>query len=200
MTRTVTILSLGVLWITVWAQDQPEVLVFEAETVSHPQDAWGDDIRPEVKWNLWSKDTDAEKNWSGGRVLQSPPVLTNRKTPEEGAPLLHTHLTNVPPGRWTVSIKYGRELAVSLDGKEWLRLSEANGVLGTFEIADGVFEFWVDDRFAYEPNPGYSYYDTITLTRALPETRGVLNGDFEADRDMERSGWTWWSREPRTTS
>lgn len=195
MTRAIMVLSLCALCATVWAQDAPDVLVFEAEDVSQPEDAWGEDIRPVDKWNLWSRDQDADKKWSGGVVLQSPPVLEDRERPEDGAPVLHTRLTDIPEGRWTVSIKFGRELAVSLDGEEWRRLSELGGVLGTFDVTDGTLEFWVDDRFAHAANPGFSYYDTVTLTRALPEQNGVVNGGFEAGRAIEHSGWMWWSRD-----
>lgn len=198
MTLAIMVLSMCALCATGWTQEQqddPDVLVFQAQDVSYPEDAWGEDIRPEDKWNLWSRDQDAHEKWVGGVVLQSPPVLEDRESPEDGAPVLHTRLTDIPEGRWTVSIKYGRELAVSLDGEEWQRLSELGGRLGTFDITDGTFEFWVDDRFAHEPNPGFSYYDTVTFTRALPEAMGVVNGDFEAGRSIEHSGWTWWSRE-----
>ncbi len=169
------------------AAEEPEVLVFEAEDVSHPEAAWGHDIRPVDRWNLWSKDVDAEKKWSGGKVLQSPPVLEDRRSPEEGAPVLHTRLTDIPEGRWVVSIKFGRELGVSRDGERWQRLSELRGVLGTFDIA-GEFEFWVDDRFVHKANPGFAYYDTVTLTRVPPPKPKVEGWAFHRDRVEERLG------------
>jgi len=174
-------------------------MVFEAEDVSSPKAAWGENITPENLWNLWSKDTNADKKWSGGRVLQSPRVMADRETPEEGAPVLHTVLTGIPKGKWLVTIKFGRGLAVSLDGKEWKRLSEMGGRLGQFEIRDGRFEFWVDDRYADPNNPGFTYYDCITLTPCPPEVNGVMNGDFEFGSDIRSSGWSFWSREGVTT-
>jgi len=170
-------------------------LVFEPQDCSSPQTAWGEDITPVDKWNLWSKDKDAEKKWSGGTVLQSPPVLEDRESPEEGAPVLHTVLTDIPDGAWVVTIKYGRDLAVSLDGKQWKRLSSLGGRLGRFEITGGRFEFWVDDLYAHEANPGFSYYDTITLTPSMPEVNGVSNGGFEFGEDFASSGWSFWSRD-----
>lgn len=172
-----------------------EVLVFEAEDYSSPRTAWGNDITPKDRWNLWSKDVDAEKKWSGGKVLQSPPVLEDRKRPEDGAPPLRTVLTGIPKGKWRVYIKFGRELAVSLDGKTWRRLSETRGVLGRFDITDGKLEFWVDDMFVHKPSPGFAYYDCIILTPVLPQENGVVNGDFEFTKTVAVSGWSWWSRE-----
>ena len=85
-----------------------ETLTFEAEACSTPTDAWGENITPGEKWNLWSSDTDAEKKWSGGVVLQSAPVLQDRERPEDGAPVLHTVITGIPNGLWDVTVKYGR--------------------------------------------------------------------------------------------
>jgi len=190
--------SCGIVWALLqWGWAQP--LVFEAEAVSEPKEAWRENITPQDKWNLWSKDTDAEKKWSGGKVLQSPPVLADREKPEDGAPVLHTVLTGIPKGTYVVQIKYGRDLGVSLDNKTWRRLSELGGQLGSFEI-DGKFEFWVDDRFADKNNPGFAYYDCIILTPTLPEIRGVVNGGFEYGRDIADSGWTMWSRDNKHTA
>ncbi|MBC7288355.1 MAG: hypothetical protein H5T86_09985, partial [Armatimonadetes bacterium] len=174
-----------------------DVLVYEAEQVASPNTAWGEDITPVDKWNLWSKDKDADKKWSGGRVLQSPPVTRDRATPEEGAPPLHVVITGVPEGRWIVKIKYGRELAFSVDGKNWQRLSAVGGTLGPFDVKDGRVEFWIDDMFADKNNPGYGYFDTVTLVRQLPEESGVINGDFELGTEIAASGWTWWSRDQK---
>lgn len=79
---------------------EADVLRFEAEDVSHPTAAWAADVRSPNRWNLWSKDTDAEKKWSGGKVLHSPPVREARPAPEDGAPVLHVRLTAIPEGRW----------------------------------------------------------------------------------------------------
>ncbi len=155
---------------TLAAAEQPNVLIFEAEDVSGPKDAWGRNIRPVDKWNLWSTDVDAEKKWSGGVVLQSPPVPQDRARPEDGAPVLHTVITGIPPGQWRVRIRYARELAVSMDGKKWIRLSKTRGWLGRFDIRDGRLEFWVDDRFAHPTNRGPCYYDCVILYRVVERT------------------------------
>ena len=40
-------------------------LQFEAEDWSGPQSAWAEDQHSANRWNLWSKDKDADKKWSG---------------------------------------------------------------------------------------------------------------------------------------
>ncbi len=170
-------------------------LVFEAETCSSPQEAWVKDKTLPTKWNLWSTDSDAQKKWVGGVVLQSPPVLADRATPEEGAPVLHTVLTGIPPGLWSISIKYARDLGISFDGTKWQRLADLGGRLGKFDIRGGKFEFWVDDRYAIKQGAGSAYYDNITLTPTVPEKTGVANGDFEYGRDVAHSGWSWSTRD-----
>jgi rhamnogalacturonan endolyase len=191
MSRWIAGLIIALCWAPLWAQD---TLKFEAEDVSSPSDAWLNDVEPKDHWNLWSKDKDADKKWSGGRVLQSPVVKADRATPEEGAPVLHTVIPNVPNGTWVVEIKYGRGLAISLDNKEWKPLSVLGGRLGPFTVTDGKIEFWVDDRYVDPASPGSCYYDCITLIPAMPEKNGVMNGDFEAGTDLSRAGWTWWAR------
>ncbi|MBM4049582.1 MAG: hypothetical protein FJ279_31185, partial [Planctomycetes bacterium] len=172
-----------------------EVLVFEAEDFTEPTTAWLKDKSAPDKWNLWSTDKDADKKWSKGVVLQSPVVQKDREKPEDGAPVLHTVITNIPPGTWRVTVKHGRCLAVSLDGKEWKDLSATGGLLGKFEIKDGKFELWVDDRFAHKPSPGSSYYDCLIFTPVMAEKMGVANGDFEFGKELTGSGWAWWSRD-----
>ncbi len=138
-------------------------LIFEAEAVSGPATAWNVNRTTRDHWNLWSTDVDAAKKWSGGVVLQSPPVLADRATPEEGAPPLHTHITGLPNGRYDVTMKMNRTLGVSRDGgRTWTRLS--NGDLGDVVIADGTFDLWVDDRFADPANPGSGYYDNLQFS------------------------------------
>jgi hypothetical protein len=137
-------------------------LIFEAEDCTRPREAWNKDKYSETKWNLWSTDQDAARKWSGGVVLQSPRVLKDREKPEDGAPVLHTHITGIPSGRWEVYARnMGRVLAVSLDGKEWRRVSGDKAYLGLFEISNGTFDLWVDDRYATPGKPGSAYYDCL---------------------------------------
>lgn len=162
-------------------------LHFEPQDWSTPKDAWLINKSTESKWNLWSGDKDAAKRWTGGVVLQSPPVLKDRATPEEGAPPLRTRITGIPSGRYDVSIKAARTLGVSLDGKTWRRYTHgpiAENVL----IADGVFEVWVDDRYA-DPSPGPCYYDQVTLTPRVPSEDGVANPRFVYRHEGQPLGW-----------
>lgn len=142
-------------------------LVYEAEDYTTPKDAWQADKSTATHWNLWSTDTDAQRKWSGGVVLQSPVVKQDRATPEDGAPPLHTRITGIPRGRYEVEIKLGRALAISRDGKAWERKEDSDRSLGVVEIQDGTFELWVDDRFAHSASPGASYYDYL-IFRPVP--------------------------------
>jgi rhamnogalacturonan endolyase len=139
-------------------EDVPPPLVFEAEDYSTPRTFTVNKLTDHA-WNLWSTDRDADKKWTRGSVLQSPPVLADRSSPEEGAPPLHTVISGIPKGRYDVEIKLSRTLAVSRDGKTWEKT--ADGYLGEYVITDGSFDIWVDDRFVHKAKPGSSYYDCV---------------------------------------
>ena len=143
-----------------------KLLVYEVENYTEPKDAWQTNKNSATKWNLWSTDKDAAKKWSGGTVLQSPVVKQDRTTSEDGAPPLHTHITGIPRGRYEVTIKMGRTLAVSRDGKSWERMTD--GYLGVVEVKDGTFDLWVDDRYAHAVSPGAGYYDCIKFMPIPP--------------------------------
>ena len=173
-----------------------DVLQFEVEHYTTPKDAWLVDKFTETKWNLWSTDKDAKKKWSEGIVFQSPRVMEDRKTPEDGAPVLHTKITGISKGRYSVDLTtVGRGLAISLDaGKTWLH--KRDGALDIHEIADGTFELWVDDRFAHpvEKSRGSSYYDAIVFMPVIDAENGIINGGFEVAKDGAPVGWIPWSR------
>ena len=163
-----------------------EPLIYEAEDYSTPKGAWQADKTSKTHWNLWSTDKDADRKWSQGVVLQSPVVKEDRARPEDGAPPLHTHITGIPRGRYEVEIKLGRALAVSRDGKTWVKMEGADRYLDAIEITDGTFDLWVDDRFAATTNPGPSYYDCL-IFRPVPErvTKPVVEG-FAKSRVIEK--------------
>lgn len=166
MTLTAVI---GIALATVATPAAPTPLVFEAEDVAGPATAWKPDADSPDHWNLWGTDKDAEKKWSGGKVLKSPVAKADRNSPEEGAPPLQVRIAGIKPGRYSVELKTGRTLALSRDGKTWEPF--VGGVwLKSEEIRGGTLEFWADDRFANEGNPGSAYLDTITLT-PWPEPR-----------------------------
>ena len=174
-----------------------EQLRFEAEDYTTPKDAWIENKDTPNKWNLWSTDRDAKKKWSEGIVLRSPTVKKERSTPEEGAPVLHTHLTGIPKGTYHVEIKRpGRTLAVSLDGKTW-RPFRGGPVARNVEIEDGTFDLWVDDRYpGSDPKRlGPCYYDYIILHPVIPVAHDVSNPGFEFAADDRAGGWSWWSRD-----
>lgn len=139
-------------------------LVFEAEAYSSPTAAWLTNRESPSNWNLWGQDTDAEKKWSGGVVLRSPRVAADRNSDAEGAPLLHTRLTGIPPGYYEVTVKHSRALALRWAGQPWTNLLPVNGKLGITNIQNGTLEFDIDDRFATPGSLGTSYYDCVILT------------------------------------
>ena len=144
-------------------------LRFEAEDVTEPKDAWNINQFTSEKWNLWSTDKNAEKKWSGGVVLQSPRVLEDRAKPEDGAPVLHTVVKDLKPGKYFVTVGgVSRAMGISLDGKNWQRIEGSQRNLGLLEVSEGGFELWVDDRYASTENPGSCYYDYLEFT-PLPD-------------------------------
>ncbi|MEN6641078.1 MAG: HEAT repeat domain-containing protein, partial [Armatimonadia bacterium] len=161
-------------------------LVFNAEEWTGPTEAILKNRGAADKWNLWSEGAPA---WSRGVILCAPSVPKDRTTSEEGAPVLHTHLTGIPAGTYDVTVQQQRPLGVSLDeGKTWRKVDGAS-LLGTFTIKDGVFDLWVDDRYAATGSPGPHYYNTITLTpsvvRPAPPPRTPVRG-WATQRVRER--------------
>jgi hypothetical protein len=171
---------------------------FEAEDVSGPGDAWIGNRDTPDRWNLWSTDSDAQRKWSGGTVLRSPPVMADRQRPEDGAPPLKTVIRDVPAGIYTVELKISRTLGVSLDGVTWQRYT-GGPLLARHRIASGEsISFWVDDRYAVENESarGPAYYDCVLLTPHRTLEQGIANPGFEElASDGSVSQWTWWSRD-----
>ncbi|MBT3375499.1 MAG: hypothetical protein HN742_14410 [Lentisphaerae bacterium] len=169
-------------------------LRFEVENWTTPRDAWQVDKHSDTKWNLWSTDRDADKKWSEGIVLQSPRVMADRETGEEGAPVLHTVIPGIPKGIYDVELSArARPMGISFDGKTWERTS--GGLIRyAMPIESGTFELWVDDRFAAE-NPegrGSCYYDAIILYPAGPEYLASVLGS-----GTPVAGWARQRREER---
>ncbi len=161
------IICLGLSWCAFAQAEGP--IRFEAETITGPQDAWNVDKFTADKWNLWSTDQDAAKKWSGGIVLQSPRVLQDRDRPEDGAPVLHSVVKDLAPGKYYVTIGgVSRAMAISLDGKNWRKITGSDRNLGLQTVDSDGFELWVDDRYVNESNPGSCYYDYLEFT-GLPD-------------------------------
>ncbi|MEN6304326.1 MAG: HEAT repeat domain-containing protein, partial [Armatimonadia bacterium] len=139
-------------------------LVFNAEEWTDLAETVVKDHWAAGKWNLW---TSGAPTWSRGVILAASSVTKDRAKPEEGAPVLHTHITGIPAGTYDVSVQHQRALGVSLDaGKIWRKVDGA-AQLGTFTIKDGVFDLWVDDRYAASGSPGPHYYNTVTFSPAV---------------------------------
>ncbi len=173
--KIILLLLLSCLTLSLPAQnrglrDTLKGLVFEAEDWSEPKDAWLPDQSTPNKWNLWSKEEDVWNKRSNGKSLQSPFIKEDRATPEEGAPPLHTKITGIPNGLYEAFLgNTSRPLGYSLDGgKNWLKSTLGETSLGFYDIQDGTFEVWVDDKFANTGgNLGWAYYDYVRL---LPTT------------------------------
>lgn len=174
---------------------KPVGLVFEAEDIAMPADAWRRDERSGNRWMLWTRETDIEKKRSRGAVLASPPVAMDRATAEEGAPPLRCAVTNLAPGAYSVFISApGRPLAYSLDGKSWVRYQGGELALGARDLRSGRFEFWVDDRYAHPAdNAGPGYFDYVRLVpvdlAALGVERAVPWPGMDAMVAGEFAGW-----------
>ena len=163
----------------------PRTLVFEAEEWTGPSDAIVKDRIAAGKCNH----STAFKGMSRDTVLISPSVLKDRATPEEGAPVLHTHITGIPNGSYAVTISGYRPLAVSRDGGRTWKKVDADPVVGTFAIQDGTFDLWVDDRYAHSDARivGPSYYDTLTFIPTEACTAAAVRGEAK-ERVRERLG------------
>ncbi|MHB8997410.1 MAG: rhamnogalacturonan lyase family protein [Armatimonadota bacterium] len=184
----------GLLLLLVAGAALAQPLVYEAEALIVNKDAIVKDKLQPDKWNLWSTDNDAAKKWSGGVVLQTPVILKDRATPEEGLPPLHLLVPDLPNGIYAVELKGGRDLGISLDGKEYKRLSDLGWRLRV-EVKESKLELWVDDLYADRTSPGSGYLDTITVTPVISEVGGVSNGGMEVGKDLSGSGWVFWSRD-----
>ncbi len=152
-----------------------QLLRFEAEDIVVTEGAWQTDKFGETLWNLWSTDKDAMKKWSEGIVVQSPRVMQDRDKPEDGAPVLHAVVTGLAPGKYDVTLAWvGRPIGVSLDGETWRKLT--NEALGIFEIKDGRFEVWVDDRYAATTGAGSCYFDYLEFNELIVRELPPVNG------------------------
>jgi len=152
----------------------PEGIVYESEAISTPSSAWKLNRSSADHWTLWTTEPNIDRKRSGHAVLVSPAVAKDRATPDEGAPPLHSVVSDLKPGAYRVYVSPpGRPLAYSLDGRNWFRHEGGELFLGALPLAQGRFELWVDDRYAYPPgNPGGAYYDYI---RFVPMPLAALN-------------------------
>ncbi|HOZ46798.1 MAG TPA: hypothetical protein PLO37_19955 [Candidatus Hydrogenedentes bacterium] len=170
------VLGVGVVCANVGVALEPKGIVYEAEAISSPADAWVLNESSEDRWRLWTDEPDIERKRSGKAVLASPNVAADRERPEDGAPPLHSVVTDLEPGVYHVYVSNpgGRPLAYSLDGGTWVRHAGSEWSAGAQDIADGRFEFWVDDRYAYPAgNPGPGYYDYVRFVRVPDAARNV---------------------------
>lgn len=160
------LLILSFLLCASWAmaQSHPEGLVFEAEDWSSPKDAIQLNQSGAANWQIWTKEEAVELKRSRGASVTTPVLPeVDRERPEDGAPVLHTRITGIPRGTYSVSMNHpNRPLALSFDGgKTWQKIEKSGDEsFGIYAITDGVFEMWVDDRFA-SADRGWAYFDFV---------------------------------------
>ncbi|MBR0239405.1 MAG: hypothetical protein IJQ39_15030, partial [Thermoguttaceae bacterium] len=167
-----------------WAQtkrERLEGLVFEVEDWSEPKDAMKLNQPGASNWQIWTKEDDVIHKRSNGASVTTPvlPMGADRDKPEDGAPVLHTKITDIPAGRYRVFMNgTNRPLALSFDGgKTWTKSNiHGENDFGIYDISDGVFELWVDDRYATEIK-GWAYYDYI---RFVPTTEEVTIDNLQS--------------------
>jgi hypothetical protein len=166
--------------------------IYEAEDWSAPR-AWLTNQVSATKWRLWT--TEGKGKRSGDASLTTPKIERDRATPEDGAPPLHTHITGIPGGVYRAWLGgTTRPLAYSRDGgKTWLKSASGETDLGIHDIKDGVFDLWVDDRFANPASIGSAYYDYIRLVPFVPATLSQLAAFALPDGSTQIS---WISSEP----
>ena len=172
-------------------------VIYETEDWSTPRDAWLTNHASATKWNLWT--TEGRGKRSRDASLVSPVVAKDRATPEEGAPVLHTHITGIHRGVYRAWLgPTNRPLAYSLDGgKTWLKTAGGETDLGVYDITNGAFDLWADDRFACPENIGPAYYDYIRLIPFTPPTLSHLSAFTLPDGSTQIS---WTSNEPASAA
>lgn len=155
----------------------------------------GDGALPNA-WNFWATDKNAHL-WSGRKVIRSPWVKEERKTPEEGAPVLKVRIPVPEDGIYTLtSFPASRVFGLSLDaGKTWQRFHGGN-IVTQQKLQKGFFECWFDDCFM-EPEPsrrGSAYLDYFILQK-MNQENWLKGDDFEAGKLGEfPPQWGWFHR------
>ncbi|MBQ6617035.1 MAG: hypothetical protein IJH67_11780 [Thermoguttaceae bacterium] len=189
-------------------RERLEGLVYEVEDWTEPKDAMKLNQPGASNWQIWTKEIDVIHKRSNSASVTTPvlPTDADREKPEDGAPVLHTKITGIPAGRYRVFMNgTNRPLALSFDGgKTWEKSSlYGENDFGIYDISDGVFELWVDDRYASE-NKGWAYYDYIrfvptteevtidNLQRYYIDSASPFNPDFGKDLpdDYIQISWT----------
>jgi hypothetical protein len=162
-------------------RERLEGLVYEVEDWTEPKDAMKLNQPGASNWQIWTKEIDVIHKRSNGASVTTPvlPIDVDREKAEDGAPVLHTKITGIPAGRYRVFMNgTNRPLALSFDGgKTWTKSNiHGENDFGIYDISDGVFELWVDDRYATEIK-GWAYYDYI---RFVPTTEEVTIDNLQS--------------------
>lgn len=144
---------------SLWEQTNRVSFMFEAESVASAPGGITTNSESPHAWNYWTADPNGK--WSGGVVLQSPKVLNDRKSPDEGAPPLKVSLPQLPPGTYNLKIKGARSLAFSTDQTNWVNLAQQWFLVKSLTHPGGNLVFYIDDLFANPGTSGWSYFDAV---------------------------------------
>ncbi len=145
----------------------------ESETALQNTDAVQVNKLSGRQWNLWSKDIDADKKWSGGTVIQGPAVSQDT-APGQNSEILKFAVAVPGPGLYDVNARILRTVGVSVDGgKTWVKNTNG-GVIATCEAKDTTIEFQIAACYVNEASPGSPYIDFFNVTPAKVKEKPVF--------------------------
>lgn len=137
---------------------------FEAEDYVVEQEKLGSNKLSSTAWDIWSKDRKGA--WSGDQVLRIGGPRTDRKPLDPASQVLTIRIP-VENGAYRISANGGRTFGISLDGKNFKRISARGVIAERFEVKNGVLELKLSNCYA-ENDPakyGAVYLDYVTLER-----------------------------------
>lgn len=161
--------------LTTGAAGTAETRLEAEQYLANPEQTATNQLLP-GKWDLWSKDTNAQAKWSGGTVLRSNPVAADRPATESSVLRFKLPVSGNRPV--DVHAKIVRVVGVSCDdGKTWRKCG--NGLIARrLQPRDGFVELQVADMYALPGNPGWSYLDYFVIVPNEEAARD--NWDFES--------------------
>jgi len=145
----------------------------EAETALQNTDAVQLNKLSGRQWNVWSKDIDADKKWSGGTVIQGPAVSQDSQ-PGENSEILKFAFAVPEPGLYDVNARIIRTVGVSVDGGKTWSKNTNGGVIATCEVKDKTIEVQIAACYADDKNAGSPYIDFFNVTPAKTQEKPVF--------------------------
>ena len=160
------------------------------------------------RWDLWSRDKNAEKNWSQGATLRGGAVKRDSEPDRADLPVLMFRIPVEAPGVYDLFVKLGgRNLAVSVDDGDWRKLSgEQRIVENRICRAGDTIGVRVSACFVQQGNPGPVYVDCFKLVKTSDLIDGkYVSMDFQAENllrgtklprnRLSSSAWDVWDKD-----